>query len=205
MKTKTVCWLCGALLTLGGLTAFIEAQSAHSPSSNSPRASGWKQVGYIKAANPGEGDEFGFSTALSADGNTLAVGAKMESNSATGINPKERDHAAYGAGAVYVYARSGNKWVQQAYLKASNTGSDDQFGFVVTLSGDGNTLAVSAPFEDSNATGINGNQADNSFENSGAVYVFSRSGATWSQQAYIKASNPGEKDEGDQFGYSVSL
>src|SRR5262249_56039698 len=60
-------------------------------------------------------------------------------------------------------------------------------------------------YEDSAATGINGDQGDNSMANSGAVYVFSRSGTTWSQQAYIKASNTGEADDGDQFGYSISL
>ncbi|MEK7215596.1 MAG: integrin, partial [Chloroflexota bacterium] len=99
--------------------------------------------------------------------------------------------------------RSGNGWVRQAYIKASNTGGEDRFGFVVALSADGNTLAVSAPYEDSAATGINGNQADNSVEQSGAVYVFTRTGSAWSQQAYIKASNAGAKF--DEFGYSLTL
>src|SRR6267142_2294406 len=94
---------------------------------------------------------------------------------------------------------------QVAYVKASNPGEEDHFGHAIALSGDGATLAVSAPYEDSAATGINGNQADNSMANSGAVYVFSRTGSTWSQQAYVKASNTGEKEEGDEFGYSISL
>jgi hypothetical protein len=61
---------------------------------------------------------------------------------------------------------------------------------------------VGALNEDSAATGINGNQADESATNSGAVYLFTRSGVTWSQKAYVKASNTGS---GDSFGSSVAL
>jgi hypothetical protein len=63
---------------------------------------------------------------------------------------------------------------QQAYVKASNTGADDSFGASVALSADGSTLAVGASGEAGNATGVNGNQADNTTSNSGAVYVFTR-------------------------------
>src|SRR5262245_44865460 len=172
-----------------------------------PQASppAWKQVAYVKASNPRAGAQFGYAVALSADGRTLAVGAQMEESAATGVNGNQNDHSVFSAGAVYVYARTGDRWAQQAYVKASNPGADDQFGFAVALSADGSTLAVSAPFEDSAATGINGNQADNSMANSGAVYVFTRSGNAWSQQAYVKASNTGAPDEGDQFGYSIAL
>ena len=58
------------------------------------------------------------------------------------------------------------------YIKASNTGIGDQFGYSVSLSGD--TLAVGARGEDSSATGVDGNQSDNSVSYSGAVYVFTR-------------------------------
>ena len=88
----------------------------------------------------------------------------------------------------------------EAYLKASNTGADDLFGVSIALSGD--TLAVGTQHEDSNATGVGGNQADNSAHGSGAVYLFTRSGTTWTQQAYLKASNTGA---GDGFGLSVAL
>ena len=70
------------------------------------------------------------------------------------------------------------------------------FGYSVAVSGD--TVVVGAHCEDSNATGVNGNQSDNSAIDSGAAYVFVRSGTNWSQQAYLKASNTGA---GDQFGY----
>jgi hypothetical protein len=164
-----------------------------------------KQVGYIKASNPNERAQFGDAVALSGDGNTLAVGARAESSAAAGINGNQTDASAPGSGAVYVFARQGDRWLQQAYLKASNPGINDQFGSLVALSADGNTLAVSAHFEDSRAIGVNGDQADNSMEQTGAVYVFARTGAVWSQQAYLKASNTGEAEEGDQFGFSLAL
>ena len=143
-------------------------------------------------------DLFGYSVSLSGD--TLAVGASYERSSATGVNGSQSDNSARNSGAVYIFTRSGRTWSQQAYLKASNTGARDNFGHSVSLSGD--TLAVGASYEDSNATGVNGSQSDNSARNSGAVYVFTRSGTTWSQQAYLKASNT---DAGDLFGSSVSL
>jgi hypothetical protein len=164
-----------------------------------------KQVGYIKASNPSERAQFGDAVALSGDGNTLAVGARAESSAAAGINGNQGNASALSSGAVFVYTRQGDRWLQQAYLKASNPGNNDQFGSLVALSADGNTLAVSAYFEDSRAIGVNGDQADNSMEQSGAVYVFVRTGAVWSQQAYLKASNTGEAEDGDQFGFSLAL
>ena len=59
-----------------------------------------------------------------------------------------------------------------AYVKASNTGADDNFGYVIALSADGNTRAVGAYGEDSNATGVGGNQADNAAPDAGAVYLY---------------------------------
>jgi hypothetical protein len=156
-------------------------------------------IGYFKASNTDVGDFFGISVALSADGNTLAVGALFERSAATGINGDQADNTT-SSGAVYVFTRTGATWSQQAYIKASNTGPD-RFGGFVTLSADGNTLAVGANGEDSAATGINGNQADNSAADAGAVYVFTRTGVTWSQQAYVKASNTGV---GDRFGISMT-
>jgi trimeric autotransporter adhesin len=160
-------------------------------------------VGYFKASNTGAGDGFGFAVAISGDGDTLAVGAPGEDSNATGINGGQGGGANQ-SGAVYVFVRdpSTNAWSQQAYVKASNTGSDDRFGISVALSHDGSTLAVGADFEDSSATGINGDQGGGA-NNSGAVYVFVRDEvAVWSQQAYVKASNTGSED---RFGRSVAL
>ena len=72
------------------------------------------------------------------------------------------------------------------YLKASNTDPDDRFGREVTLSDDGRTLAVSAEHESSGASGVNGDQDDNSSLNSGAVYIFRPTAAGWRQTAYLK-------------------
>src|SRR4051812_21210875 len=68
-----------------------------------------------------------------------------------------------------VFTRSGTSWSQQAYVKASNTRADAHFGEFLALSGD--TLAVSSIHETSNATGVNGSQADALTSNAGAVYV----------------------------------
>src|SRR6266545_4369977 len=166
----------------------------------------WTQQAYIKASNPDAGDQFGTSVALSSDGSTLAVGAIGEDSSAIGIGGIETDNSATNAGAVYVYLRSGTTWTQQAYIKASNTGGDDQFGISVALSDNGNTLAVGATGKDSALTGtagiVNETTAGNAAPGAGAVYVFTRVGTAWTQEAYIKASNTGVLD---LFGFSVSL
>jgi len=91
-------------------------------------------------------------------------------------------------------------WSQQAYLKASNTDAGDAFGISVAVSGD--TVVVGAIGESSNATGVNGDQTDNSAPGAGAAYVFVRSGTVWTQQAYLKASNT---DQHDFFGYSAAV
>jgi len=160
-------------------------------------AAAWSQQAYIKASNTDAGDKF---VVIALSGDTLAVGAPFEDSAATGINGDQSDTSADGSGAVYVYARdAAGVWSQQAYVKASNTDAGDQFGFAVALSGD--TLAVGAFREDSAAIGINGDQSDNSATDSGAAYVFTRDGAgTWSQQAYIKASN---SEADDWFGSVV--
>ena len=158
----------------------------------------WSQQAYLKASNSDGNDLFGHAVAISGD--TLVVGANGEHSSATGVNGDENDNSAEGAGAAYVFTRSGKQWSQQAYLKASNNDILDQFGFSVTISGD--TVVVSADLEDSNATGINGDQSDNSLVGAGAAYVFTRSGTQWSQQAYLKASNTGA---GDDFGGAMAI
>jgi hypothetical protein len=160
----------------------------------------WAQRAHIKASNTEATDFFGSTVALSADGNTLAVGARQEDSSATGINGDQTDNSAQNAGAVYLFRFDGTSWAQQAYIKASNRGG--WFGQAVALSADGNTLAVGASSEDSGATGINGDQADISATGAGAVYLFRFDGTSWAQQAYVKASNT---EAGDAFGRAVAL
>jgi FG-GAP repeat len=197
------------VFAVAGLSGLAAAQTAK------PQL---KQVAYIKASNTEMGDHFGnggtlegHGVALSADGTTLAVAAPYESSGAKGINGNQNDNSVYASGAVYVFVQRNGVWSQQAYIKASNPGINYKFGHHVSLSGDGNTLAVSSIGEASGAKGINGDQNDKSIPLSGAVYVFTRTGTTWSQQAYIKASNTGElgsedlPPEGDLFGFSINL
>ncbi len=157
----------------------------------------WSQQTCLRASNTAFGDNFGVSVDLSDD--TLVVGAWEEDSSATGINGDQSNNSADRAGAAYVFTRSGTVWSQQAYLKASNTGPSDFFGRWVRMFDD--TLVVGANHEASNATGINGDQSNNSVPSAGAAYVFTRNGTVWSQQAYLKASSTGVDD---RFGRYIS-
>lgn len=159
-------------------------------------------IGFIKPQYNNSLDEFGHALAISDDGLTLAVGAINESSSGTGVTADPKDNSAKSSGAVYMFQYLNGKWELNTFLKASNTGAGDQFGYSVAISGNGQILAVGALQESSNAKGINGNQADNSNPLSGAVYVFHRQGSTWQQKAYLKASN---SDALDAFGFSLSL
>ncbi len=179
------------------------------------------QLAYLKASNAEAGDHFGcggvldghagFGTAISGDGNTMVVGAPHEGSGARGVNGNQNDNSVDGSGAAYVFVRNGATWVQQAYLKASNPSMSAEFGHAVAISADGNTIVVSAFWDPSKATGVNGDQNDQSIPQAGAAYVFTRRGAAWSQQAYLKASNTGEAGtadtfgNGDQFGFSVAI
>lgn len=153
----------------------------------------WSQQAYVKALNPGIDDEFGFAVDLSADGDTLAVGAPFEDSAPVTTFP--------GVGAVYVFHRdSASSWSQRAYIKASNAAEGDGFGYSVALDGNGEILAVGAPFEDSAATGIDGDQDDNTASGAGAVYVYAGNHDTndWQLTAYVKAPNT---ESFDQFGH----
>jgi trimeric autotransporter adhesin len=149
-------------------------------------------TGYLKASNTGRYDQFGAAVALSADGNTLAVGAPDESSNGQGVNPKIKDNdQANDSGAVYVFVRDGATWTQRAYVKAIDPKADAAFGRSVALAADGSTLAVGAD-RYSRSWG----------SRCGAVYVFSRSGGTWSQQFRLEASDSSRRD---QFGGQVAL
>jgi hypothetical protein len=94
----------------------------------------------------------GSSVSVSADGNTAIIGAPGDNSN---------------AGAAWVYTRSGTTWTQQAKLVGTgNTGAARQ-GSSVSLSADGNTAVIGGPADNTGA---------------GAVWVFTRSGSTWTQQ-----------------------
>ncbi len=127
------------------------------------------QQAYLKAGNTGANDEFGGSVAVFGD--TVVVGAYLEDSNATGVNGNPLNNLAAESGAAYVFVRNGVAWSQQAYLKASNTGADDQFGTSVAVSG--TTMIVGASSEDSITSGINTVPNDaGAADGSGAACIF---------------------------------
>ena len=122
-----------------------------------------------------EGDRMGYAIAL--EGDTALVAARYD------------DFAgAVDRGSVYVFTRSGTSWSQQAKLVAGDGAENDEFGTSVALSG--NTAVVGAVFDD---VGANADQ--------GSVYVFTRTGTIWTQQAKLTAADGAA---GDRFGASVA-
>ena len=112
--------------------------------------------------------------AIAIDTDTLVVGArKLNSNT----------------GAAYVFTRSGTSWSQQAKLTGSDITTNDLFGWSVDISGD--TIVVGAKDKSSGST-----------TNVGAVYVFTRSGTSWSQQAKL---TPSSVSQMQLFGQSVAI
>ena len=162
----------------------------------------WNQQAYLKASNAGRYDYFGYQISLSGDGKTLAVGVESEASNSTGINGNEADNSLTKAGAVYLFREENSNWEQLAYIKASNTHIHENFGSSVSISADGNTLAVGAESEDSSSIGIGGDELNSDAVNSGAVFLYHYNGSNWSQQAYIKPSNT---NSWDFFGGALSL
>jgi hypothetical protein len=115
---------------------------------------------------------FGASVGLSGDGKTAFVGGP----SANG-----------GAGAVWVFARSGSRWTRRARLTGAGESGNGQFGSTIALSADGRIAAVGAPLDGSGV---------------GAVWIFTRKGSSW---------RPGKKLVGDgeqgygRFGSAIAL
>ena len=158
-------------------------------------ASTWSQEARLEPSKGSAGDQFGAAVAIS--GNTIVVGARSDDGNAQGVPGDEETRD---SGAAYVFVRTGSTWDEQAYLKASNFYLGDSFGQSVAVSG--SSIVVGAPFEDSAATGVDGDPFDNSAELSGAAYVFEWTGSAWSQTSYLKASDTTEFDE---FGYAVDI
>ena len=158
----------------------------------------WTEQARLQSSNAERADSFGAWVAISDDGNTVAAGALDEDSFLTNVNRGDQgadDQATdTSAGAAYVFTRTGNTWPQQAFIKASNTGKEDWFGVRLALSGDGNTVVVSAPNEDG---------ANDAAQEAGAVYVYTRSAAgAWSHQVDLKGANT---EQFDEFGSAVAL
>jgi hypothetical protein len=166
----------------------------------------WQQTAHLQGSNTHAGDYFGFALAFNADATTLAVGSPADDAATKGINNKRRAKS-QNSGAVYLFKKAHSQWQQSAYIKASNTGEDDQFGYALALNTQGNTLAIGAPFEDSDSLG-----SETNGEDSGAVYLFESAHGNWSQTEKLKASSTRYQSETgsslgalDQFGSAVAL
>ena len=142
----------------------------------------WSQDGHLVGEGiEGNGyPELGKSVAVSADGDTVLAGV-----------PGDYDPNGSYAGSTCVFARSSGSWSQQAKLAAGDGNEEDFFGRSVAMANDSSTVAVGAPDEE-----------DPNGSESGAVYVFVRSGGGWSQTAKLTA---GDGDERDFLGRSVSI
>ncbi|MBM4375100.1 MAG: cadherin-like beta sandwich domain-containing protein [Deltaproteobacteria bacterium] len=157
----------------------------------------WSELVQLKATGGGHLDQFGESVAVSGD--RVAVGAPGEDGSATGVSGVV-DELALGAGAAYVFVRSGAVYTQEAYIKAADTAALDLFGTDLALSAD--RLVVAAPGEDSAGAGVGVDGVGTGAIDSGAVYVYERSATGWALTSQIKGPSPSASD---MFGAALSL
>lgn len=146
----------------------------------------WTQQQKIVASDRAAGDNFGMSVAISGD--FIIVGAHTEDHDAAGGN------SAPDAGSAYIYRLSGNTWVQQQKIVASDRAAGDHFGISVAINGD--HAIVGAYLEDEDPAG--GNTANNA----GSAYIFVRNGNSWTQHQKIVAS---DRAGSDNFGISVAI
>lgn len=162
----------------------------------------WYQEAKLKASNADSFDRFGSALTLSADGRTLAVAALGEDSkgdSKAGGGAVGDDNQLHNAGAVYLFRYHQAQWQQQAFLKASPAEEMEGFGHALSLSADGQWLAVGANRHDGLAAVGNTTQRLN---NAGAVYLFRQLTDQWQLQTRLGARYA---DERDNFGSSVSL
>ena len=136
-----------------------------------PGNTGWNQQAKLTASDPGVAHEFGHSVDIAGD--TVLVGCWHD------------DDGGIRAGSAYVFTRSGTTWTQEAKLTASDAATEDSFGTCARI--DGDTAVISAPYKGSER---------------GAVYVFTRSGTTWTQEAKLV---PNDSNQGDYFGIGIDI
>ncbi len=145
----------------------------------------YEQVAYLKASNADADDEFGEPLAL--EGDTLVVSAVGEAT--FGGDGSRSNDLRPASGAVYVFERQADAWIQTAYLKAPVVSEDAFFGAALALGGD--TLVVGALGDDSDDLPL-----------SGTAYVYVRTAQGWELQEAMKAPNA---EIGDRFASSVAV
>ena len=149
----------------------------------------WTVAAFIKPPVASAEAYFGVSVDLSSNGVVMAVGSSGEDSSFSGVAPSYAAalandglgvDGASNSGAAHVYRRSSaGQWTVEAFVKAPNSASGDEFGSGVKLSGDGKTLAVATPLEGGGATqpvssgaDASPDRDDASASRSGAVYLY---------------------------------
>ncbi|HEY4055217.1 MAG TPA: hypothetical protein VGM39_01370 [Kofleriaceae bacterium] len=153
--------------------------------------SAWTQEGVLFAMDMQTDDGFGASVAIDLAGATIVVGADHAD-----------DDPADNSGAAYVFERVGTGWSQTFKLRATVPNPSDHFGSSSAISADSFTIAVGASGEDGISGGVDADPTMLGTFDEGAVYLFERAGATWTQTHYVKPPTPSE----DQlFGSSVAL
>ncbi len=135
----------------------------------------WTQQAALTAQGGHIGDYFGASVSVSGD--TIVAGA---SNLNSGAGTR--------SGAAFVFTRSGSVWSQQARLVPTDTAAGDYFGNSVGIHGD--TVVVGAPAKTTAGT------------RTGVAYIFRRTGAVWTQQARLTASDAATNES---FGTAVAV
>jgi hypothetical protein len=144
---------------------------------DSPNGSTASQLGLDIDGEAGY-DRSGYSVSMSADGNTVAIGA-----------PRNNGNGSQ-AGHVRVYDLSGGTWNQRG-LDIDGEASPDRSGWSVSVSADGNTVAIGAVLADD----------VNNFSSSGHVRVYDWLGGSWAQRGLdIDA-----EDYDNRSGHSVSM
>ena len=125
-----------------GNTAIVGAYQDDTRAGNAGSASIYTRSGstwsrQTKLMGGDEGDVFGYSVAISSDGNTAIIGA-------WGDDDKGRN-----SGSAHIYTRSGSTWTRQSKLVPSDGAASDRFGNSVSISTDGNTAIIGAWSDDS--------------------------------------------------------
>jgi hypothetical protein len=144
----------------------------------------WTSIQELTASDGVSGDQFAWSVSISGDSKYIAIGSIQGGDSGTGIT---------GDGAVYVYEYDGTSWTGEEKVIASDGEINDQFGYSLAISDDGNRLVVGAPFTDS---------LSNNDEGSVYFYEYGGTGIGWTGEQRI--DDP-RSIEGDRFGWSVDI
>ena len=171
----------GTSVAVSGSVAIVGSYLAHAPDLDQGAAYVYRHDGVqwieeqkLIASDAEAYDAFGVAVAI--DGNTLVVGAHRD------------DDDGFDAGAAYVFQHDGNTWLEQVKLTAPDGASMDTFGMTVAISAD--VIVVGSMWDDDNG------------DDSGSVYVYRRSGGSWSFEQKLTAL---DGESYDNFGHVVAV